>query len=566
MSNVMSLKSLRNNVHRNGFDLSRKNAFTAKCGELLPVVVQECIPGDKFNISNEWFTRTQPVNSAAFTRIREYYDVYFVPNRLLWRDFPQFITQMNDPKFASTINTPVALKDQHPYFLIVDLIDYLKRLSSTSDSQKNNFFGFDRVELTVKLLSYLGYGDYSAFNSFPVLDETNVALNPFPLLAYQKIYQDYFRDSQWERAAPYTYNIDYVGTSSYNSLVLPLERTTFVNPTLLDLRYCNWNKDYFMGMLPEAQFGDTAVASPLEGSLRGDITVQFDQQSVTPTMTGDASLNLSSKNGAYNAGLSVLALRQAEFLQKWKEIAQSGDKDYKSQMKKHFNVDVPDTLSNKCRYLGGWSSNLDINEVVNQNLASDGSDADILGKGVGSGRGSVNFDCNEHGVLMVLYHCVPLLDYEATGVHRLNLKSFATDYAIPEFDSVGMQSLPLIELDFSPSTAIIHKIGSQLGYVPRYCDYKTSIDEVRGAFVKSMKHWVSPITGLYLREYFSKIAENAGDGPLKISYEFFKVNPSLLDSIFVVNADSTVDTDQFSVNSFFDIKAVRNLDYNGLPY
>ena len=104
MSNVMSLKSFQNNVKRNGFDLSYKNAFTAKAGELLPVSVIECIPGDKFKISSKSFTRTQPLNSAAFVRMREYYDVFFVPYRLLWNRYPTFFTNMKDFHHAAGIN------------------------------------------------------------------------------------------------------------------------------------------------------------------------------------------------------------------------------------------------------------------------------------------------------------------------------------------------------------------------------------------------------------------------------------------------------------------------------
>ena len=68
------------------------------------------------------------------------------------------------------------------------------------------------------------------------------------------------------------------------------------------------------------------------------------------------------------SSFSILALRQAEFLQKWKEITQSGNKDYKDQLEKHWGVSVGDGFSELCTYLGGVSSSIDINEVVNTNL------------------------------------------------------------------------------------------------------------------------------------------------------------------------------------------------------
>lgn len=92
----MSLKSLRNKTSRNGFDLSFKKNFTAKAGELLPVMVKEVLPGDSFKINLKSFTRTQPINTAAFARIREYYDFYFVPYDLLWNKANTVLTQMYD--------------------------------------------------------------------------------------------------------------------------------------------------------------------------------------------------------------------------------------------------------------------------------------------------------------------------------------------------------------------------------------------------------------------------------------------------------------------------------------
>ena len=101
----MNLKSLRNKPSRNGFDLSFKRNFTAKAGELLPVMVKEVLPGDVFNIDLSSFTRTQPVNTAAFARMREYYDFFFVPYNLLWNKADTLLTQMYDnPQHANSWN------------------------------------------------------------------------------------------------------------------------------------------------------------------------------------------------------------------------------------------------------------------------------------------------------------------------------------------------------------------------------------------------------------------------------------------------------------------------------
>ena len=95
MANIMSIKSLRNKTSRNGFDLSTKRNFTAKAGELLPIWCKEVLPGDSFKINLKSFTRTQPINTAAFARMREYYDFFFVPYDLLWNKANTALTQIN---------------------------------------------------------------------------------------------------------------------------------------------------------------------------------------------------------------------------------------------------------------------------------------------------------------------------------------------------------------------------------------------------------------------------------------------------------------------------------------
>ena len=278
--------------------------------------------------------------------------------------------------------------------------------------------------------------------------------------------------------------------------------------------------------------------------------------------TADRNSN-AIDNPSVSSNLYVLALRQAEALQKWKEISQSGRQDYRTQMQKHFNVTPSEAMADHCQYVGGWTANVDINEVVNTNLSTVDDQPDIRGKGVSTGNGGVSFDCREHGLLMVIYHNYPLLDYVCNGYHRLNVKTNFTDYAIPEFDSVGMQQVLLGEFGYllnseEPAPDI------SLGYVPRYAEYKTRYDEVHGAFSSSLQNWVAPLTKMWFSAYQNAVVERYGS--FKIVSEFFKVNPSILDNLFGVNANASVDTDQFLVNCFFDIKAVRNLDYNGLPY
>ena len=569
----MSLTALKNSVKRNGFDLSFKNAFTAKVGELLPIMCKEVYPGDKFNIRGQAFTRTQPVNSAAYSRLREYYDFYFVPYRLLWNMAPTFFTNMPDPHHAASPTFSVSLGQRHPWFTFSDIMEYLGNLDSLSDTYekyKKNFFGFSRLDLSVKLLNYLNYGFGKDYASVKVPgDADNIVLSPFPLLAYQKICEDYFRDDQWQSAAPYRYNLDYLYSmnNGYHIPISSLGKDAYKNPTMFDLNYCNFQKDYFTGMLPKAQYGDVSVASPIFGDLDigGSSALTFASAPEQGVNTVDNGLLIVNNNSNTTAGLSVLALRQAECLQKWREIAQSGRMDYQTQMQKHFNVSPSETLSGHCKYLGGWTSNLDISEVVNTNLTGD-NQADIQGKGTGTLNGNkVDFEAKEHGIIMCIYHCLPLLDWSINRIARQNFKTSFTDYAIPEFDSIGMQQLFASEMIFGLEDLPADPSSINMGYVPRYADLKTSIDEIHGSFIDTLVSWVSPLTESYISAY-RQACKDAGFSDITMTYNFFKVNPHIVDNIFGVQADSTINTDQLLINSFFDIKAVRNFDYNGLPY
>lgn len=632
MANVMSMKHLKNNVSRNSFDLSMRKAFTAKVGELLPVFCKEVLPGDKFNFKLNSFTRTSPVNSAAYTRIKEYYDYFFVPYRLLWRYFDQFITQtaQSNPQFASSINqASVPLAQTTPVLQVQDVCNLLNAFHNAhADSGSVNFnaslnlFGFDRSELMYKLLMYLGYS--GVINNKGKLTTAkylatagNLVINPFPLLAYQKIYMDYFRDEQWETNSPQSYNIDYQTSSSPILSLAPLfgsissPRLT-KDYNLFDLRYSSWNKDLFMGVLPSPQTGDTAVI----GDFGFGDTLNVSSGRVTLSsqeVRGDDVTFLGFRNGEqgdatagniiftadevpYNfkegvlslskgqlSSISVLALRQAEALQKWKEISISGKQDYKDQIEKHFGVKVPSVRSNLCDWIGGTSSNLDISEVVNTNLQGindKGSSVapDIAGKGLGVAEGNEHFEASEHGLVMCIYHAVPLLDYGTQVLDPSLLKCNVYDYAIPEFDKIGMQPLPSLCLGIQTVGSNPSSEGSAtdnqsvyhyktFGYVPRYAEYKTSIDQVVGAFSSTLRFWSAPVDDTYIHNYMQSLAKFYGTNSYPAAtYMLFKVNPHILDSIFVGNADSSFDSDTFLINSYHDIKVVRNLDRDGLPY
>lgn len=615
MASYTGMSNLQNHPHRSGFDIGRKNAFTAKVGELLPVYWDISMPGDKYKFNVEYFTRTQPVETSAYTRLREYFDFYAVPLRLLWKSAPAVLTQMQDINQvqALSLTQNLSLGAYLPSVALSQLGDILMRLNngtfSPSSSGLMNMFGFNRADLSYKLLSFLGYGNFiqiapssgnrwwstSLKNNDDSSNYTqryiqNVYVNVFPLLAYQKIYQDFFRWSQWENANPSSYNVDYFSGVSYGliSSVPSSSDDYWKSDTMFDLRYCNWNKDMLMGVLPNSQFGDVAIID-IPNSGAPDVVLGPDDKKskvgiASAITSGSAPISFfafqaSTSNpvpsvstlrvdlSSLQSQFTVLALRQAEALQRWKEISQSGDSDYREQIRKHFGVNLPQALSNMCTYIGGISRNLDISEVVNNNLASEGDAAVIAGKGVGAGTGSFTYTTNEHCVVMCIYHAVPLLDYTITGQDGQLLVTDAESLPIPEFDNIGMEVLPMTQIFNSPKASVVNLFNA--GYNPRYFNWKTKLDVINGAFTTTLKSWVSPVTESLLSGWFGS-GYNEGDvnpsTKVVLNYKFFKVNPSVLDPIFGVSADSTWDTDQLLVNSYIGCYVARNLSRDGVPY
>lgn len=556
------------------------------------------MPGDKFTLKRQHFTRTQPVNTSAYTRIREYYDWFWVPLHLLWRNAPEVASQMqSNVQHAGSQTSALTLGSYLPTISSSRLSQIFLNLSG-----KTNYFGFDRSDLSYKLIQYLRFGNcvssgvsktygtsvtFSSDSSYSQVFRFDLNMSIFPLLAYKKFCQDYFRYSQWQDSSPYLWNIDYyTGTSQQLFSTIPVSGDSYWNNnTMFDLEYCNWNKDMFMGVLPDAQFGDVSTIDT--GGLKSqDLSVEVrTSSSESSAVYLGAKTSTSGTNFSVNAGPSavasnplfvsmpsvaasfdVLALRRGEALQRWKEISLNVPQNYRAQIKAHFGVDVGESMSGMSTYVGGDSSSLDISEVVNTNLQSGSSQSEavIAGKGVGSSQGSEKFEARDWGVLMCIYHNLPLLDYVPSAPDPQLFVSQNTDLPIPELDSIGMQSIP-ISMYSNNDKELASGFSSSdftMGYLPRYYSWKTSYDYVLGSFTTTEKEWVAPITSTIWKNMLSTVATQSSS----ITYNIFKVNPSILDSIFQVNVDSKWDTDPFLINCAFDVKVVRNLDYSGMPY
>ena len=554
------LPEIKNKTSRSAFDLSRRVISSAKCGELLPCFVEDMLPGDHIKIKPSLFSRLAPLNTSNFARINQYVNFYFVPYRLLYRDFNTFVVDRPEAaKQASSILSQHKVPQQLPHVHSNVLSDLLNggAKSVNHDSlavAKANFshpytqtgialvkgtfnrLGINRFDNALKLLQYLGY--YDIANTKPIASTTPVLLNLFPLLAYQKVYCDYYRFQQWESDQPNTYNVDYLSGST-GTLDIPISKLfdtlTAANPetgqqqpytvfkssddSMFDLRYINAIKDTLFGVVPSAQFGaaSTVDANLSKSSLR-DLSPFVTNFHLGNTATSDSSgpglfgtydtplggklsflknstdstdsnanLNIYDSAGnrlsydvisSLSSSFTIASLRSAQALQKFKEVSLSNNSDYKSQIEAHFGVKVSSLMSSLCDYLGGFSASADISTVTNTNI-TDGNVADYSAIGSMSRNNAkeIDFTCREHGVIIGVSYVLPLIDVQPIGYDTACLRTEFSDFAIPEFDRLGNEEVdPRLFIGTSATAS------SHLGYGPRYYDYKTKYDIVLGDF------------------------------------------------------------------------------------
>lgn len=579
MSDFNPLDRAQVAVHRSSFDLSSKKLFTAKVGEILPCYWQIAIPGTKYRISSDWFTRTVPVNTAAYTRIKEYYDFYAVPLRLISRTLPQSFTQMTDymtSASSTSANAPMLTSVPNISQNIFSL--FLQTANAGDQTNTRDDAGLPIVYGSCKLFDLLGYGSmiastntgkaaitkkYLGVDSLsdannPLVYASSQIVNALPFLAYQKIYYDFFSNSQWEKHLAYAYNVDYWSGTGQISLV----------QEMVKLRYANYPKDYFMGMLPNSQYGSVAILPSINSSFSPSNIIAAgasSQSNLVNPASGSSSVittsnnnDVESRNIILNSDLSALSIRATEYLQRWKEVVQFSSKDYSDQMAAQFGIKAPEYMGNHAHYIGGWSSVININEVVNTNLDTDSSQASIAGKGVSSSSGhTITYDCGaEHQVIMCVYHAVPMLDWNLTGQNPQLTVTAISDFPQPAFDQLGMQAVPALNLQNNPG----RNVSGSLGYNLRYWQWKSNIDTVHAGFRTGAAYqsWVAPLDGWQVL---------TGSGAW--SYQSMKVRPQQLNSIFVPQVDAancSVAFDQLLCNVNFQVYAVQNLDRNGLPY
>lgn len=485
----------------NKFDLSHDKMLTAQMGKLYPVLCQEIVPGDRFRVQSDMMCRTMPLVSPAFGSLKAYIHYFFVPNRLLWNGWEDFITGGEDGT-----DRPVP-----PY---VTYSDFIRDI--------HNFYGVSSNIGSGLLGDYFGL---PISDSFEASNLTPVSLLPFR--AYALIWNEYYRDQNVDNEIDIEFEVG--GRIPLGSS--PSSVYTFNYHRLLRSR--RWLKDYFTSALPTPQRGPD-VMLPIQGNVNVELdpnwkTTPGNQRPVpsfldpnAPATPGSSDIqpgylfgatSSDSTNYSFGAGekeglarhlaydpngtlkadlssataVTINDLRRAIALQKFYEISARAGSRYKEMIMGHFHVTPSDARLDRPEYLGGGVSTVNITEVPQTSATGDASpQGNLAGKGFGIGRSNrSSFFAEEHGWLIGILSIVPDAIY-FQGVNKMWNRVNQEDYYWPSFAHLGEQPIQKSELICNPTE---NSWSELFGYAPRYAEYKYSPNTIHGEFRTTLANW-----------------------------------------------------------------------------
>lgn len=578
---VPQIKAVANKTPRNAFDLSQAHNFTAPVGGLVPLCPIHVRAGDHVSLNIQDFMRVMPCNSAAFVDCKGVYETFFVRYSQLWKMYDQFITSMADYKSALFANMyPSSSGALAPPIKIPSVTTTFLNSAFTTGFG-TDIFGFPQNPNLNRMLDNLGYGPFyksdgtTAFwtqgtNPFPITD-----VNLFPILAYQKIYSDVYRNSQYEPYDPLTFNIDDWVSGNNTPTQARLSK-------IFNFRYRNYGLDLLTNIRPSVLV-DAYTGSSLY-ALVPDVGQHDWSTSGDPNPVNESGISVGNDNhdapvsdvmanlGETATSISVRSLRASFAYQKLLDIMGRAPKTYKDQMKAVYGVDVQDGRDGRVSYLGGIDSPFQFGDVVNTAISASDTTASSpysnglgasVSKGTASGNGSMQFDVPEDGIILTIYSIIPRNFYDGTRIDPFVRKVSRTDFYIPQYDRLGMQ--PLYQSDVTSLSAIgtapnaVNQSRTHaLGWQPRYSEYKTAIDINHGQFINGEP--LAYFTSNRCRNLFS--AHNWLTG---LSLRDLKINPNIFDSVFKVGWNGKPTTDPFYGTVQFNIIKVSNMDVDSMP-
>lgn len=455
----------------NKFDLSHDRKFSLNMGALVPILLQEVLPGDSWQCKTEIMMRFAPMLAPIMHRVDCTIHYFFVPNRIVWDEWEDFITGGEDGLAA-----PVS-----PYIYIGGANDG-HGLQATGNLELNglaDYFGLP-----------VNYGSLISTSS-------EVAINALPFRGYQLIYNEYYRDQNLQPKIAFG-----KGSGRITS-----------DPEINDLaflRYRAWEKDYFTSALPWAQRGPS-VYIPIEGEADWAYKLPtVATRSLPPLPPGPAAGNTQLSASAHlqdsggnditlqnidhitltNATTTINDLRNAVRLQEFLEKNARGGARYTEQLRSHFGVKSSDARLQRPEYVGGYKVPCVISEVLSsfQDPAGAGNpQGNMSGHGIAVGGGNrIRRFFEEHGFLFGIMSVMPRTAYQ-DGIHKMWNRGTKLDYAFPEFAQLGEQEVKNYELYYGPVDGVTN--FETFGYQSRYAEYKYMNSSVHGDLRDSLDYW-----------------------------------------------------------------------------
>lgn len=526
-------------LRRNTFNLSHEFKFSGSFGTLMPILCQEVVPGDTFRVNTEVFVRMAPMLAPIMHRINVYVHFFFVPNRLIWTEWEDFITGGEDGTDTPVMPQVVVSDDNAmwPYFTLGTLPDFL------------------------------GVPVHYEGQPYP---PSSLTFSTLPFRAYWKIMFDYYQDENLDDLETLYGLEDWFSTSG-------IETPSGTQPE--HLRYIMlfnraWEKDYFTSALPWAQRGDS-VTLPMTGNADvnfinpGTPSVIHNIDGSTPSSgayvgapggvigtmeTGgdnykqasiDNSANLEVDLSNVNSA-TINELRRAIKAQEWLERSATGGARYIEQILAHFGVRSSDARLQRAQYLGGGVAPLRVSEVL-QTSSTEGQPSPLGDMGghayaVGNTNRFKRF-FEEHGFIMGIMSIIPRSSYQQ-GMPRMFLRQDKFDYYWPEFAHIGEQEVYNGELFWRGETFDTDTFG----YQSRYAEYKTAQSHVAGAFKNTLNFW-------HAGRIFS--------GAPTLDSSFVHCSPDQFTRLFATaNLGAN---EQFYVNVLHNIRARRPMPRFGTP-
>jgi len=440
----------------NKFDLSHEKKMSMQMGDLIPILCQEVVPGDKFRVNSEVLMRFAPMLAPVMHRMNVTTHYFFVPNRLIWDEWEDFIT-------GGRLGTsaPVA-----PYI----------------------------VPLTANKTSYYK-GTLADYLGLPLNNDSNmdnvINHSALPFRAYQLVWDEYYRDQNLAAS---------LDISKASGSVTGTELAK-----LYVLRKRAWEKDYFTSCLPWAQRGG-AVGTPITGDVgpgtlrTGDVRKDSDDTLATGDLTANIGVMKAGADDAYadiigagdldNASVDINELRRSVRLQEWLEKNARAGGRYIEQLLAHFGVISSDARLQRPEYLGGAKNPVVISEVLStfQTEAEGLPQGNMAGHGisVGANNGfSKRFE--EHGFIIGMMSVLPRTAYQQ-GMARMWSRFDKFDYFWPEFANIGEQEVKNKEIYVNWNATSDEPEGT-FGYQSRYAEYKYAPSTVHGDMRDNLSFW-----------------------------------------------------------------------------